>query len=190
MQRLPCYWDQPQPPHFAIKKGVKSNIKCQGLRGRESTLSISRCIRVIHFHGGSKPMGWGDPKKPRILFFLSFLLPSGLPISHFLEVPVPLTHSQGPSQSPFVNRTMFYNSLSLWDDRINNAGELHLSGVMRLFFWFGLTVMVIVCQTIYSGDNDHRLQLFLKQRGWGELHDWLHMKRQRRAIWPQHLTSF
>ncbi len=190
MQRLPRYWDQPQPPHFAIKKGVKSNIKCQGLRGRESTLSIQSVYPGDSFSRRKQAHGVRWPQEAKKLFFLSFLLPSGLPISHFLEVPVPLTHSQGPSQSPCVNRTMFYNSLSLRDDRINNSGELHLSEVMRLFFWFGLTVMVIVCQTIYSGDNDHRLQLFLKQRGWGELHDWLHMKRQRRAIWPQHLTCF
>lgn len=40
--------------------------------------------------------------------------------------------------------------------------ETHLSSTMRLFFWFRLTVMVIVWQTIYSTINDHRLQLFFK----------------------------
>lgn len=50
---------------------------------------------------------WGEltPKEPGNLFFLL----QNLAISHFLKVPVPLTHSQEPSQSPFVNRTMFYN---------------------------------------------------------------------------------
>lgn len=58
------------------------------------------------FQGGSRPMGFADPKDARKFVFLLL----NLAISHFLEVHVPLTHSQGPSQSPFVNRTMFYNS--------------------------------------------------------------------------------
>ena len=33
-----------QPPHFAIKKEVKSNIKCQGLSARESTFEYSDCV--------------------------------------------------------------------------------------------------------------------------------------------------
>lgn len=139
------------------------------------------CILVTHFEGGSRPMGWVDPKEPGNLFFFSLL---NLPISHFQEVPVPLTHFQGPSQSPFVNRTMFYNSPSLSDDRINNAEEPHLSGAMRLFLWFGLTVMVIVWQTIYSSNNDHRLQLFSDQRDCREAHDWLLTKRQSHAVQP------
>lgn len=126
---------------------------------------------------------WGEVtlKSQEICFFF-FLL--NLAISHFLEVPVPLTHSQGPSQSPFVNRTMFYNSPSLSDDRINNAEEPHLSRAMRLFLWFELTVMVIVWQTIYSSNNDHRLQLFSDQRDCREADDWLLTKRQSQAVQP------
>lgn len=139
------------------------------------------CILVTHFQRGSRPQGWVDPKTARKFVFF-FLL--NLAISHFLEVPVPLTHSQGPSQSPFVNRTMFYNSPSLSDDHINNAEEPHLSGAMRLFLWFGLTVMVIVWQTIYSSNNDHRLQLFSDQRDCSEAHDWLLTKRQSQAVQP------
>ena len=138
------------------------------------------CILVTHFQGGSRPMGWVDPEGARKFVFLLL----NLAISHFLEVPVPLTHSQGPSQSPFVNRTMFYNSPSLSDDHINNAEEAHLSGTMRLFLWFGLAVMVIVWQTIYSRNNDHRLQLFSDQRDCRETHDWLLTKRQSQAVQP------
>lgn len=125
-------------------------------------------------------MGWADPKRAG-KFVFSLL---NLAISHFPEVPVPLTHSQGPSQSPFVNRTMFYNSTSLSDDHINNAEEPHLSRTMRLFLWFGLTVMVIVWQTIYSSNNDHRLQLFSDQRDCRAAHDWLLTKRQSQAVQP------
>ncbi len=138
------------------------------------------CILVTHFQRGSRPQGWVDPKRARKFVF--FLL--NLAISHFLEVPVPLTHSQGPSQSPFVNRTMFYNSPSLSDDHINNAEEPHLSKAMRLFLWFGLTVMVIVWQTIYSSNNDQRLQLFSDQRDCREAHDWLLTMRQSQAVQP------
>lgn len=126
------------------------------------------------------PRGELTPKQQEICFFFHL----NLAISHFLEVPVPLTHSQGPSQSPFVNRTMFYNSPSLSDDRINNAEEPHLSKAMRLFLWFGLTVMVIVWQTIYSSNNDHRLQLFSDQRDCKEAHDWLLTKRQSQPVQP------
>lgn len=107
-----------------------------------------------------------------------------LAISYLLEVPVSLTHSQEPSQSPFVNRAMFYNSPSLSDDHINNAEEPHLSQAMRLFLRFGLTVMVIVWQTIYSSNNAHRLQLFSDQRDCREAHDWLLSQRQSQAVQP------
>lgn len=141
------------------------------------------CILVTHFRRGSRPKGWVDPKTARkFVFFFFFVL--NLAISHFLEVPVSLTDSQGPSQSPFVNRAMFYNSPSLSDDRINNAEEPHLSRAMRLFLWFGLTVMVIVWQTIYSSNNAHRLQLFSDQRDCRETHDWLLTKRQSQAVQP------
>lgn len=135
--------------------------------------------------GGSRPKGCVDPKRARkfVWFFLFFFI-LNLAISHFLEVPVSLTHSQGPSQSPFVNRAMFYNSPSLSDDHINNAEEPHLSGAMRLFLWFGLTVMVIVWQTIYSSNNAHRLQLFSDQRDCRGAHDWLLTKRQSQAVQP------
>lgn len=119
------------------------------------------CILATHFQRGSGPKGWVDPNEPGNVFFFSLL---NLAISHFLEVPVSLTHSQEPSQSPFVNRPPFYNSPPISDDHINNAEEPHLSGSMRLFLWFGLTLMVIVWQTIYSSNNAHRLQLFSDQR--------------------------
>jgi hypothetical protein len=116
------------------------------------------CIPVIPFLEGVHP-GVSDPKELWNVFVF-FPPPLNLAISLFLEVPVPLTHSGSPSQSPFVNRTMFYNSPALWDDHINNAEEPYLSGAMRLFLRFGPTVMVIVWQTIYSSNNDHRLQRF------------------------------
>lgn len=99
-------------------------------------------------------------------------------------MPVSLTHSQGSSQSPFVNRAMFYNSPSLSDDHINNAEEPHLSGAMRLFLWFGLTVMVIVWQTIYSSNNAHRLQLFSDGSDCRGAHDWLLTERQSQPVQP------
>ena len=111
------------------------------------------------FPGKEWTLGWATPKSCEMCLFF-FLPPLNLAVSHFLEVPVPLTHSGSPSQSPFVNRTMFYNSPALWDDHINNAEEPYLSGAMRLFLRFGPTVMVIVWQTIYSSNNDHRLQRF------------------------------
>lgn len=69
------------------------------------------CILVTHFQRGSRPKGWTDPKGTRkFVFAFSFFFLQNFALPHFLEVAVPLTHSQGPSQSPFVNRTMFYNS--------------------------------------------------------------------------------
>lgn len=57
--------------------------------------------------------------------------------------------------------------------------ETHLSSTMRLFFWFRLTVMVIVWQTIYSTINDRRLQLFLKISATsGNWEDGLHNGRE------------
>lgn len=152
---------------------------------------------MAHFHGESRPpkaaltlkeagnvlevvlVGWGAWGGRGSAHFIQ-----NLPISHFLEVPVSLTHSQGPSQSPFVNRAMFYNSPSLSDDHINNAEEPHLSGAMRLFLWFGLTVMVIVWQTIYSSNNAHRLQLFSEGSDCRGAHDWLLTKRQSQPVQP------
>lgn len=140
--------------------------------------------------GEDDPKGCTDPKRGRE--FVGGGGGSGgsahsilnLAISHFLEVPVSLTHSQGPSQSPFVNRAMFYNSPSLSDDHINNAEEPHLSRAMRLFLWFGLTVMVIVWQTIYSSNNAHRLQLFSDGSNCRGARDWLLTKRQSQPVQP------
>lgn len=71
------------------------------------TLKISPlCILATHLQRGSRPVGWADPKGARKFVFSLH----NLAIPHFLKVAVPLTHSQGPSQSPFVNRTMFYNA--------------------------------------------------------------------------------
>lgn len=87
-------------------------------------------------------------------------------------------HFQGLGQSPFVNRTMLYISLLLWRT-LSIMQETHLSSTMRLFFWFRLTVMVIVWQTIYSTINGRRLQLFLKTSApSGNLEDGLHVKRE------------
>lgn len=150
------------------------------------------CILVTHFQGEIKTHGgeltWKEPGNLFCFSFFFFCLLLNLAISHFPEVSVPLTHSQGPGQSPFVNRTMFYNSPSLSDDHINNAEEPYLSRAMRLFLWFGLAVMVIVWQTIYSSNNDYRLQLFSDQRDCRETHDWLLTKRQSQAVQPPHLT--
>lgn len=110
----------------------------------------------------------GKERTPGNVFFsfpsLFSLFPTAY-ISQFREEAVLLTHCQAASQSPFVNRAMFYNSLLLPGMTVSiMQAPTQLSCAMRLFLWFALTVMVIVCQTIYSGDNDHRLQLFLKPR--------------------------
>lgn len=75
MQRLPCYWDQPQPPHFAIKKGVKSNIKCQGLRGRESTLSIQSVYPGDSFSRRKQAHGVRWPQEAKKFVFPSLPAP-------------------------------------------------------------------------------------------------------------------
>lgn len=169
------------------RKSDTINIfKCQNSCMQRRFHDRPLCILATHFRGEEvDPRGALTLKEPGNLFwFFLFFFILNLAISHFLEVPVSLTHSQGPSQSPFVNRAMFYNSPSLSDDHINNAEEPHLSGAMRLFLWFGLTVMVIVWQTIYSSNNAHRLQLFSDQRDCRGAHDWLLTKRQSQAVQP------
>lgn len=71
--------------------------------------------------------------------------------------------------------------------------ERHLSSTMRLFFWFWLTVMVIVWQTIYPTINDQITAVFKNlSRSWKlrRLITWTKRDRKmcQKLLWPKLLN--